>query len=633
LKRIVLLLPLLLAAGLLLRASSGADVPDEERVRDSRTADHMRRIELALATGHTPVVDHFLAAPKGAEIPEPPLFDAVLAGASELTLSTPDGPQETGGVVEERLEPLLARMPALLLLLAVCGVVGAVRGVREIDPCAPSEWAACAAGALLLFPALVADPEGLVRLESALWLGALCSLLAWRSFALFAARDPMDLVLAGLLLGVLASLALASGPAAILFAPLPTLAFLALAQKSPETAQGARRGGLLFGIVLVVLGGLGHESTAVGESGGLATSWIESLPWIGACTLAPHLASWLVELWRAKNRWRALVCVAGFVFLAALTPRALVAMGTLAAACFHARPYAAALAGDADRALACTSLFFALLGAGLACLVEREHRRQALAPALVALPAALAACAFPLQAALAAPLGAIALGRALAHLSARSPRSRAGALAVGGLALLASAAISFLPRAPLAPPEAIAGLRWMRDGTSSAGPWNAPWTSKNWSVLAPWTSGGLVAYHARRPPLSSTWEPWLDGAETGEAWMFGQETGAAGRCLAREESAEKLLELMHEYGVRYVIGGRWLDAEWLRSLAPGPSGAREAYEAGALARLVRGEAEIPSGLRMAWSSAGAARDPTTALVVYEVERSTQAPAEPEMRAR
>src|SRR6185436_16881857 len=101
-------------------------------------------------------------------------------------------------------------------------------------------------------------------------------------FALFAARDPMDLVLAGLLLGVLASLALASGPAAILFAPLPTLAFLALTRKNPETAQGARRGGLLFGIVLVVFGGLGHESAAVGESGGLATSWIESLPWIGA---------------------------------------------------------------------------------------------------------------------------------------------------------------------------------------------------------------------------------------------------------------------------------------------------------------------------------------------------------------
>ncbi len=613
----------MLAAALLLRASSAPDLGTGELVRDARTADHLRRIQLALGTGHTPLDDHFLDAPRGAEIPEPPLFDAMLAAAAELALRAPGGPRETGSVDEEPLEQFLARIPFLLLLLTVFAVVAAVRALEQT---ASSDWAACAAGLLVVLPSLAAGQSGVARIESASWLGALAALIAWRSAVLLAARDPLDVVLAGLVLGFLASLALASGAAAILLVPLPVLAFWSFRSRGTELTQGARRGGILYGIVLVVLGGLAHESLAPSDHGGLATSWIETLPWIGACALAPHLAAWLIELWRAGKRARALVSAAGFVLLATLSPRAIAALGSLAGASFHARAFAAELAGDSDRALAWTSLAFASVAAlvgfaevrGAALLVPGSRARSSLF-GLAALAAAVAACAFPLLSALAAPLAAIALGRALASLA---QVRRNLAIAVGALALVASAAIGWTPRAPVAPRAAIAGLRWMREGTPSAGPWNAAWTPKSWSVLAPWTAGGLVAYHARRPPLSSTWEPWLDRRES-----------SAGLALAQAANAQGLVERLRALDVHYVLGGAWVAAEWRRSLDPCSAIVREAYETGALASLVRGEAEVPDGLHAVWTSAPDPSDSGPALVIYELARAEGSSPGPELRSR
>jgi hypothetical protein len=50
------------------------------------------------------------------------------------------------------------------------------------------------------------------------------------------------------------------------------------------------------------------------------------------------------------------------------------------------------------------------------------------------------------------------------------------------------------------------GLRWMREGTASPGPWNAPMSRADWGVLALSRHGEAIAFHARRPALLSRLE-------------------------------------------------------------------------------------------------------------------------------
>src|SRR5262249_52094252 len=94
----------------------------------------------------------------------------------------------------------------------------------------------------------------------------------------------------------------------------------------------------------------------------------------------------------------------------------------------------------------------------------------------------------------------------------------AGAVACAALALTGALSVARVPAAELDDvrawrAELVAGLRWMRTHTPSAGPWNAPQAAQDYAVLAPWGLGHLIEYHARRATIATN---------------FGSFTGAGG---------------------------------------------------------------------------------------------------------
>ena len=218
-------------------------------VDDPGTALHLRRIQLTLAEGRAPQNDAFLSQPEPAEIPALPVFDALIAGASERWLAWELGDPSTAGVDESDLEALAARVGPILGLFGLLAIAWAAWITAAAAGSAAPAFPMLAALALVaLAPATVRATE-VGRLDSAALALVLLALLVRSTQVAVRAPDALSTILEALLAGVVAGL-LSAVSAAGPFLALPTAAALFLRARSgpPELRAIAVRAGLLFAL-------------------------------------------------------------------------------------------------------------------------------------------------------------------------------------------------------------------------------------------------------------------------------------------------------------------------------------------------------------------------------------------------
>jgi asparagine N-glycosylation enzyme membrane subunit Stt3 len=88
----------------------------------------------------------------------------------------------------------------------------------------------------------------------------------------------------------------------------------------------------------------------------------------------------------------------------------------------------------------------------------------------------------------------------------------------------------------------LSGLRWMRDNTPSPGPWNDPLAEPSYGVLASWSDGHLIEYHARRPTVATNFGSFL-----------GVENFQAAPDALLESDPDEFVRKLEALDVRYVV--------------------------------------------------------------------------------
>lgn len=558
--RIVLPLALALVAllGVSLRLLPLADraLPPEVRdlgasrwvVDDPETALHLRRIQLTLAEGRAPQHDTFLAHGETAEIPALPIFDALIAGASERWLAWELGDPSTAGVDESDLEAFASR-------------VGPILGMFGLLAIAWAAWVASSGsvnatlGALVLVavaPATVRATE-IGRLDAVALAIVLLALLVRSTQVATRAGDALSTILESLLAGVVAGL-LASVSAAGAFLALPTAVALFLRARSgpPEMRAIAVRAGLLFTLVAAFVARLpladGPWETL---PDGLVARWTlatSDLLLLSAAPFAFLLLTAPRDPARGKRTFARLAAMAAMLlFLLFEMPRAVrAAMGPIES-WWSARGLLAQI-DSADipwggGAFAVTGL--AILALFLAC--TRALRTREPAAIHLALLASVSALVTLADAEF-APLFVASAACAFAGVLAATP-SRWIAIA-GALLLAPHLVLPFVTRPTPAEREQrialVQGLRWIRDNTASGGPFNSSSARGDWGVLVDPRWGDLVAYHARRPAFASRSAAFSQPEAVREALR-----------LTREAPSEELVARMNVHGLRLAFASGW----------------------------------------------------------------------------
>lgn len=540
-------------------------------VDDPDGAYHLRRVQLALANGEVPLFDRFLNHPEGSAVPWPSLFAGALTVAVQAALPRdPAAHRSTGGYSEAEVEHFLAGLPpwigmgaAAAVALALLGLTRRVRGAPRLWPAALAAWCFAAVPIAVWYGAAGRiDHHVAVQLCFALEL-ALVGVCLRTDESLDALAFAL---LGGLVAGVLLLLWLAS---ALIVGLVGAALFAAAASAHGELGAARRRAGLLFfaaaaAVVLVPAEASPWNDVQPGSLVNLSLGVPRAL--LGACL--PFVA---LEV-AARLGWKrvpgvllALVVAAAAV---ALLPGFLggVREGLAWAArenefmdvVAESRPLLGRV-GPPDFAAAVSDLgllglVFPLLWLGLA--VSELWRRRwwperwlLLATAALWFVQTLGQRRF--GDALAVPMCLVA---ALAVHDLAAARMRWGRWLGGALAaLLVLASLPSLGAVWTVPEaeqralvrwraELVEGLRWMRTGTPSPGPWNAPSARQDYGVLAPWGLGHWIEYHARRPSIATNF-----GSFVGERGFRG-----AAAALVADDAADlerRLVELDADYVV------------------------------------------------------------------------------------
>lgn len=521
-------------------------------VDDPGTALHLRRIQLTLAEGRAPQHDTFLAHPEAVEIPALPVFDALIAGASERWLAWELGDPSTAGVDESDLEALAARVGPILGLFGLLAVAWAAWTASSGASIAGSGAGLATLAALALValaPATVRATE-IGRLDAAALAIVLLALLVRSTQVATRANDALSTILESLLAGVVAGL-LASVSAAGAFLALPTAAALFLRARSgpPEVRAIAVRAGLLFALVAAFVARLpladGPWETL---PDGLVARWTlatSDLLLLAAAPFAFLLLTALRDPARGKRTFARLAAMAAMLLLLVFeAPRAVRAAAGPIEAWWTARGLLEQI-DSADipwwgSAFAVTGLaIFALFLACRRAWRTREPASIHLAALTgVAGLATLADTEF-------APLFVVSAACALAGVLAAKP-SRWVVIA-GALLLVPHAVVPFLTRPTAAEREQrialVQGLRWIRENIAAGGPFNSSSARGDWGVLVDPRWGELVAYHARRPAFASRSAAFSQPEAVREALR-----------LTREAPAEDLVARMNALGLRLAFG-------------------------------------------------------------------------------
>ncbi len=536
-------------------------------VDDPDGAYHLRRVVLALDGGGVPQTDRFMNFPDGAAVPWPTFFDAALAVAASATL--PDGGQDpaTGEVDEAAVEAFLVRMPpalgaltaALIGLLTYALTRGRAAGSRLL--------AAGLAGAVYAVTPIAMWYGGVARVDhhvgTALFLAAM--LLACVQG--FSARSMAGAVACGALAGVMAAASLLIWLAAALTVGIVgAVYFLGSLGADADSRRRAAAGGLAF----FAFAALCTAPSAI------ASPWNELQPGslinlsIGVpralLTACLPYAALLLAGRLGRSRWLgAGVGVALTALLCAFLPGFLDGaregfawasrQNQFMDVVDESRPLLAKPAGLAGawRDLGLVAML-APLGALAAALTgwRRPGAWSVLGCFTLLLAMTLVqrrfgnSLAVPMSCVIGLAVTELWPGRAAERVSAMARFVPFLVTAVAATLIGASlwGARSTADQGDLADWrfERLAALQWMRTGTTSAGPFNAPDLQADYAVLSTWGYGHLIEYHARRPSVATGF-----GSFVGERNF----TGAAEALL--ESDPERFLERARELGARYVV--------------------------------------------------------------------------------
>jgi asparagine N-glycosylation enzyme membrane subunit Stt3 len=234
---------------------------------DPDAAYHLRRIELAMATGDVPNFDRMIAHPEGSAVPWPPFFDGLVALYLETHVGN-IGPLGMADATQAHVEAQAARIPPLMGIGAlVLMALAAAMMVRRVQPhpavrsrgwvLAPMIAGVLAAFAYSTMPIAIwyadagrIDHHVFVALLFAANVVVMAQIFACGRFESERTNcdaGALDATLGGLTGGAIAGIALLSWLASALFIAVAGVTFwLASTAMRNERAQSARRAGALY---------------------------------------------------------------------------------------------------------------------------------------------------------------------------------------------------------------------------------------------------------------------------------------------------------------------------------------------------------------------------------------------------
>jgi hypothetical protein len=491
-------------------------------VDDPDTCQHLRRIELAIATDKVVSFDRFVNFPDGGEIPAMPLFDTVVAGIAQRFLRSPAGDVALGQVDEADLEDLAIKLSPILGLLMVLATWIAARNIVS----GPRGDAAA-----LLAAAIVALHPSCVAITSAgalapMALAAILFALTMRSVVRCVAAEAMpgallDAMVGGALAGMTCT---CTTLGIVLFAPAWIALFLRVVKTGGDERAKALRAGLLFCLVAAFIARMPLNEGPWEASFGVMRGFASGVSMLLFLSTAPFIVMLLFAREEKQRAFRTLCFVAGLILMAWQLPQLWRDVSPLVHWLSGNLQLVQEVAPLVDTSF--MELGTLLAAAGIAIAWVWHDRAGAATTTLVIFTSVTAVLATCVSRAIPIAVIAVActLGRGvdMAWASA-DPKQRKAALQITlfAPALLLLSVISVWRRE--SDPslreeriELVAGLRWMRANTESGGPWNSPRSPGSWGVMSPIDCGALVQYHARRPALVSPWSV-LSGPQQVEA--------------------------------------------------------------------------------------------------------------------
>jgi dolichyl-diphosphooligosaccharide--protein glycosyltransferase len=536
-------------------------------VDDPDAAYHLRRAEIALASGSVPRFDRYLNHPAGSPIPWPPLSDGLFAlVARAFAPANPgEGDPTLRGFSETGVESVLVHLPPVLGALAALAVAFAVFALTDASRARTGRlWAAALAAWIYAALPVSVWYGAVTRIDHhvlvALFLALHLAFVTWS----LRAEELVDGVLGAMLAGLVAGLALATWLASGVFVAIAGVClFLPVLGRDAARSKDAVRAGVLYFATAAVTTAVPAATSAWNAvQPGSLINLTDGVPRALAAAIVPFVAAGLLTRAGRSRIVRLVGAAAALVAVVLLLPGFVdgVREGFAWASrenqfmdvVGESRPLEDASAIASRLSL----LAFAFPVAWALCLPSafvRPDRTH-----LLVLGALLATMTLGQQRfgnSFAVPLActfAVALHDGLARAGAGgssfATRAWWGGMAACALALVPSIRSVFATTADEYADlldwraEVVGGLRWMREGTPSPGPFNAPEHPQDYGVLSSWSLGHLIEYHARRPTIATN---------------FGSFVGADGFREAAaaliETRPEELARRMRALGARYVV--------------------------------------------------------------------------------
>jgi len=510
------LVPLLAIATLAFFVRGGAQPQDDARAGawDSASAYRLRLVELTLASGRAPRTDRFLEPPGGAVVPWPPLYHAAVAHLAKWCLARPGGDPALNGVDERELERLVVRLPSAIAVAGVLVLFAVGRrlcgGDARCGLVTAALFAVLPAAVELGSPARFA-PDGAVIVLVAGVVACVQGALAGRDRV-----DGLSFAMAG---GLLAGLAALSSLESLCITLPAVLAFVLAGRAEGAAAADARRAGVFFCVVAAVV----CSFARVGSASDVPTSPEAGLSALFLVAGVPLLVLGVFSAERLGPflRGAAALCAGGVIAIVLGLPGWILA--ELARSGGSLRSLAPGLPmGGWSEAAAWAALPV------VAAVAWRE-----LAPRLRVFLAVAAVCALVVSYAQGTSGATLLVVWSLFGAAAivRGGRRAGGAAAV--VCVFVCALGWWSARAsPSGDDDAVwTGLRWLREGSSRAAPWNSAVATPAWSVLGPPEWDGWIAFHGRRPATCAALAGPVPESEPPYAALFAREAHALVRAM------------------------------------------------------------------------------------------------------
>jgi len=520
------------------------------QIDDFDGAYHARRVSVALSSGEVPTYDTFINAPEGSPVPWPAFFDGLLTAIVELTIDpAPDGSPDLGGYREGDVEGVLVHVPPFLGSIALLGVVLTVLAAASRDRAPPTVASAeptandhgmrsvrrtAAWWALVAGLVYAAHPTAVMygqfgRVDHHVATAMFIALQLACCVRALVAREPIEVALLAAGTGLMGALGILTWLAHGVVLGVCGLGFAlrALSKDEVERARGWQGGAIAFAIAALVTLGPAWSSPWNETQPGSLINLSLGVPRALFAAVVPFVVYGLLGRRTPRRDARAGIATLALVAVVFALPGFVAQVREGLA--WADRTNAFMFVIDESQPMWVKTVFgvpgytghlghawYALPFAALVLLWRpRPERLVVLGTLLVFAFMAYAqrrfANSLAVPMAITIAMGGLEVGRLVAM---RLPRRVDWApQAVLALAVLPLVAMSATIPMRFKPDEMVGsanrwtyildGLRWMRANTPSPGPWNEPEIEPSYAVLASWSDGHLIEYHARRPTVST----------------------------------------------------------------------------------------------------------------------------------